>query len=191
MYVYLYTHIYIYIYSYIYEWKYKLCMQDVPVASCSIGYSMWYNTMMKRLRKTKRAYFSLHFQITVHHWGESGQELEAEITEEGCLLAHWQGRSQLAQDHLPRNGADHNRLGPPPSVKNQVKAAWSIKIVCRGTECTPLEYVLISEGYYFQFQFGFWSQSPISNQLIPLLYKLVDLCKYASHLFQFCHYKNK
>lgn len=36
---------------------------------------LWYSTDQKQLRE-KRVYFILYFQVTVHHWGKSGQELK-------------------------------------------------------------------------------------------------------------------
>jgi hypothetical protein len=61
----------------------------------------------------EKGLFCLHFQVTVYHWGKSGQELkqgknleagtDTEATGERCLLACY-------QDHQARGGATHNGL---------------------------------------------------------------------------------
>ena len=68
-------------------------------------------------------YFILHAQITIHHRGKSGQELNAGTTQECCLLAHSGSRlagllTQPKTSHTA-NGAAHNGLGPPTSNNSQ------------------------------------------------------------------------
>lgn len=50
--------------------------------------------------------FGLNFQVTFHHYGKLGQELETEILEERCLETHTQTLtlwvSFFVQDHLSR-----------------------------------------------------------------------------------------
>lgn len=43
--------------------------------------SLWWTRDRKQLRE-KRVPFSLHFQVTVHHWGVKARSLEAETEEE-------------------------------------------------------------------------------------------------------------
>lgn len=47
----------------------------------------------------ERADFIFHFQVTFHHWGKSGQEGEAEIAAECCLLACHPGSSAQGRLH--------------------------------------------------------------------------------------------
>ena len=82
--------------------------------------------------------FDLDFQIIVHHWRKSGQELkQGRNLEAGSnadprsqkSAAYWLAPSGLlsllsyrTQDHQPRDGTTHNELGSPPSITNLEKA---------------------------------------------------------------------
>jgi hypothetical protein len=71
--------------------------------------------MTKSNLERKRVYFKLCFQITIHPWGKSGQELkqvrnlkpgtEAEAMEECCLLAC---PAYTIQGHQDRGGTFHS-----------------------------------------------------------------------------------
>lgn len=72
-----------------------------------------------------RVYF--HLQVTISHWGKSGQELEADTMRERCLLAHSGSCSacfliQLKTSCVGR-GAAHSGLCPPASINNQILIA--------------------------------------------------------------------
>lgn len=61
------------------------------------------NIYWKQLEEGK-AYFILYFHVTVHHWGESGQELRKNPWRESCLLSSSPELAQpcTTQNHLPR-----------------------------------------------------------------------------------------
>ena len=79
----------------------------------------------------RKGFIRLHFQITIHHWRKSGQELkqgrnlkagaDAEAMEGCCLLTCFTWLAPpalLSQGHQPKDGPTHNGLGSSPSGTN-------------------------------------------------------------------------
>ena len=73
--------------------------------------------MMKHQPKSK---LGLHFQIIVHHWRKSAQELNQgwnlEVGVDALLL--WLAEPDRTKDHYPRDGTTHQGLNLPPLITN-------------------------------------------------------------------------
>jgi hypothetical protein len=89
------------------------------------------NTMTKKQLGEEKLYFIL--DLIIHNLGKSGQELKAVTWRQEVMLRSWRSAtygsapysllillSYNTQDHLPRNAATNNELGPPTSITKKM-----------------------------------------------------------------------